>query len=148
MIKYNISYMAKNGLRTLMGANQGRFFKDTREDAEQWLHVILTNTGEDKLVEIYGKQVRGTFRVDAFSCYEHGDAKSVYIDEGPKEPCPRCGMMHAAGEYVARTDIPSYSRHGGVAYCPPDVTCTCGALLRHSVPLHKINTSGWVWRIL
>lgn len=145
-VKYNISFMDKNGLRTLCGINQGRFFKDTREAAEQAMRDIMANTGEDRLVEIYGKQAIGTFRVDAFECYDSGDAKGIYVDEGPKEPCPRCGMMHLAGEYVARPDLQNDQK--GMPHCPPDVQCTCGALLRHSVPLFKISKSGWVWRIL
>jgi len=146
MIKFNISFMDKNGLRTLSGPNQGRYFKDTREEAEKHLRDFLTNNSEERLADIYGKQAIGTFRVDEFDCYDHGDAKGIYVDIGPQEPCPRCGMMHLAGDYVARPDLKGVK--DGMPHCPPDVLCTCGALLRHSVPLFKVSMSGWVWRIL
>lgn len=81
MILYNISFMNKNGLRTLVGTNQGRFFKKTREEAESHLHDFLTNNTEERLASIYGAQSVGTFRVDPFDCYDHGDAKGIYVDD-------------------------------------------------------------------
>ena len=78
MIKYNISYIAKDGVRTLMGPAQGRYMKDTREEAKQCLKALMENS-EEKLIEIYGPQSRGTFRVDEFDCWDHGDPKSIYI---------------------------------------------------------------------
>jgi len=81
VILFNITCVAKDGRRTLCGPNQGRYFKATRAGAEQALRDTMANTGEDRLVEIYGKQSRGTFRVDAFDCYDHGDAKGIYVAE-------------------------------------------------------------------
>ena len=80
MIRFNVSFLNKDGDRVLMPPNQGRHFSDTREDKEAWLKACLENTGEEKLVSIFGEQARGTFRVDAFDCYENGDAKGVYVE--------------------------------------------------------------------
>ncbi len=63
-----------------------------------------------------------------------------------QEPCPRCKKLHAAGKYVARPDLREEGK--GMPYNAPDVTCSCGAVLRCSVPLFKVNASGWVWRIV
>lgn len=140
MIRYNTSYMAKNGLRTLCGPNQSRFFKNTREEAERALCDIMANTDEDRLVEIYGKQSLGTFRVDAFDCYDQGDAKYIYVDESS---CLRCGRAHIAGTYVTRPDLQKPDEC--MPYCP---MCPCGAQLRYSKMLYKDSKLGWEWRIL
>jgi hypothetical protein len=79
--RYNITCRLKNGLRGLFGCNQARFFHDTREEADGWLAAFFKNSGEDRLCSIAGEQARGTFRVDAFDCYENGDAKGIYVDE-------------------------------------------------------------------
>lgn len=80
-VLYNVSCVGKNGLRVLFGANQGRYMHETREGAETFLAAMMTNTGEDRLVDIMGEQARGTFRVDAFSCYASGDARGIYVDD-------------------------------------------------------------------
>jgi len=79
MIRYNITFVYKNGLRGLLGANQGRYFHDTRESAEAHLKAVLENNSEEKLLSICGEQAKGTFRVDPFDCYEKGDAKGIYV---------------------------------------------------------------------
>ena len=80
MIRYNITCINKAGHRVLAApANQGHYFYDTREAAQAWLDACFQNTGEDRLVSIWGEQSRGTFRVDAFDCYENGDAKGIYV---------------------------------------------------------------------
>lgn len=62
-------------------------------------------------------------------------------------PCPRCGEEHERGQYVERLEL-ALPNSKGKPYAPPDVQCDCGALLRHSVPVMKVNATGWVWRIL
>lgn len=80
-VLYNVSCVGKDGLRVLFGANQGRYMHETREGAETFLAALMTNTGEDRLVDIMGERARGTFRVDAFRCYASGDAKGIYVDD-------------------------------------------------------------------
>jgi hypothetical protein len=52
----------------------------TKEDAEAYLVTLFATNGEDRLVEVCGEQARGTFRVDPFDCYDHGDPKGIYVD--------------------------------------------------------------------
>lgn len=78
---FNVSFIDKNGLRTMLGPNQGRYMKATREEAETHLADLMRES-EERLVDICGTQSRGTFRVDAFTCYAHGDAVGIYVDEG------------------------------------------------------------------
>lgn len=81
MILFNLSFIDKNGLRTLVGPAQGRYMKLTREEAEGHLKDFLANNTEERLVSIFGKQAIGTFRVDAFDCWDHGDPKGIYVDD-------------------------------------------------------------------
>lgn len=77
---YQVTYIQKNGLRTILGAAQGRHMHHSKEAGEEFLVALLQNTGEDRLVSVFGEQSRGTFRVDAFECYDHGDPVSIYVD--------------------------------------------------------------------
>lgn len=79
---YNISFVDRDGLRKLVGPNQGRYFKATREEAAEHLAAFEGPTnGEERLASIFGRQAIGTFRVDAFECYDHGDAVGIYVRE-------------------------------------------------------------------
>lgn len=94
MILYGISFVDKLGLRCLLGPAQGRCMYRTREDAERDLEQLLQN-GEGRLVDVCGERSRGTFRVDAFDCYDHGDPKGIYVKEEEQEEdileCVACG---------------------------------------------------------
>jgi hypothetical protein len=79
-ILYNISFLNRDGLRTLFGSAQGRHMHATRRSAEQLLRDTFKNSGEDRLVEIFGVQARGTFRVDSFQCHDSGDPIGIYVD--------------------------------------------------------------------
>lgn len=81
MILYNVTFVDKLGLRTIVGPAQGRFMKKTREEAEQYLKDLIANNDEDRILSIYGQQSKGTFRVDPFDCYDHGDPKGIYVDD-------------------------------------------------------------------
>jgi hypothetical protein len=84
-------------------------------------------------------------------------------------PCPRCGKQHEKGEYRPQPgqaqkplgDLvvgkdgnphpPGHRLHGvrsGTPFGPDDVTCECGAVLRHTVPVFAVGPYGWHWRIL
>ncbi len=83
-------------------------------------------------------------------------------------PRPKCKRRHPAGDYVPRPELATRplgeltkDKHGdpypyghkfhgvryGTPFCPPDVACPCGALLRYTVPLFKVSSCGWEWRI-
>ena len=76
-IRFGITYIDTNGLRTLLGPAQGRYMM-TKEEAENAL-LDLMRESEDKLVSVCKPQSRGTFRVDAFNCYDHGDPMGIYV---------------------------------------------------------------------
>jgi hypothetical protein len=77
---WQVTYINKTGLRTLLGPAQGRHMFHSREDAEDFLEALANNTGFDRLAQIYGPQCVGTLRVDSFECYDHGDPVSIYVD--------------------------------------------------------------------
>lgn len=76
---YNITFTNRDGLRTIFGHAQARYMHDTREAAERHLADIMRNSGEPRLLDICGQQARGSFRVDAFECWDHGDPKGIYV---------------------------------------------------------------------
>jgi len=43
----------------------------------------MTNSGIARLLSVCGEQSVGTFRVDSFECYDHGDPKTIYVEETP-----------------------------------------------------------------
>ena len=85
MILYNLSFIAKNGLRTIVGPAQGRCMKATREEAETALRNLLANNSRERLVSVFGEQAIGTFRVDSFDCWDHGDPKGIYVVEDEED---------------------------------------------------------------
>ncbi len=78
------------------------------------------------------------------------------MSKGEEMPCPRCKKLHAVGDYGPRPELatkplgdeisPGGVRYG-TPYAPPDVTCECGAVLRHTVPIFATDPYGWHWRI-
>lgn len=82
-IRYNLSFVSpRTGLRTLVGPNQGRYFKDTREEAEVALAQMLANNGRARIESVFGAGTYDTFRVDSFECYLNGDATHIYVRGG------------------------------------------------------------------
>jgi hypothetical protein len=80
-VLFSTTYIDMSGLRVLTHARQGRYMQPTREAAEEALKNLLENNTEQRLADIYGPQSIGTFRVDAFECYEHGDP--IHLLEKP-----------------------------------------------------------------
>lgn len=78
-VLYNLSFVNRSSDRVMVGANQGRYMHESREACEAFLMAFLENNGAERLESIYGAQAMGTFRVDAFECYDHGDALSIYV---------------------------------------------------------------------
>ena len=78
---WNVTFINKHGLRTLFGPAQGRHMHETRDKAEEFLGSLMTNSGVARLLSICGEQSVGTFRVDSFECYDHGDPKTIYVEE-------------------------------------------------------------------
>lgn len=79
---YNLTFITASGARAMVGARQGRHMKATREEAESYLAEFLKNNSEERLVSVYGKASIGSFRVDPFECFDHGDPiRSIAPDE-------------------------------------------------------------------
>lgn len=75
-IRYAITYLAANGLRTLMFANQGRNHYDTKEQADRAL-LEYVHVGDLRAKVLHDRA--GTLEVRPVDCYEHGDAKGIYF---------------------------------------------------------------------
>lgn len=96
--RYVLTHLAKDGLRTLVNANQGRNHYDTREEAEHALEALAP-----QLRERLGMRA---LEVRATECYDHGDAVSVYSDTDFQEVtgtpfsavCCSCGRSLNAGD--------------------------------------------------
>jgi hypothetical protein len=80
-IRYAITHIGSDGLRSLALANQGRNHCATREEAEEKLRQILNPATNSKstLESVYGDLSK--MRVDAVECYGHGDACGSIIGE-------------------------------------------------------------------
>lgn len=57
-----------------------------------------------------------------------------------QEPCPQCNRLHTRGEYETRPN--------SIQVAPRDIHCSCGLILRWSVPIFKVTASGYVLRVL
>lgn len=78
VIRYQPTYLARTGLRTLLSVN-ARDMHETREGCVAWMQAMRENTGAERIAEIFGAQSLGTWRVDAVLCwYASGDAVSRY----------------------------------------------------------------------
>ena len=85
------------------------------------------------------------------------------MDKHQEMPCPRCGVMHAVGEFIPRPELATKPLgevmetaskaygipvRSGTPIAPADVNCTCGATLTVTVPFFATDPYGWHWRIL
>jgi hypothetical protein len=80
-VRFQVSYITRDGLRQLLVPAQGRRMFITLEGAEAWLGTFLVNNTRERLQSIYGEAAIGTFRVDAWECWSHGDPKGIFVDE-------------------------------------------------------------------
>lgn len=79
--RYGSTHIDRDGMRTLTGPNQGRYFDDTREAAEKRMSEVMNNNSTDRIADVWGAQSLGTFEVRAITCYENGDACGIYFPE-------------------------------------------------------------------
>jgi hypothetical protein len=75
MIRYAITHVNKDGMRTLTFANQGRNLYETREIAEASVDLL-----KDSLREKVLGDMADTLEVRQVDCYESGDAKGIFFD--------------------------------------------------------------------
>lgn len=76
---FAITHINNEGHRLLSFANQGRNHYDTRELAESKLAALLKYNSEAELKNGFGPNF-STLAVSEVECYEHGDAKGIYLD--------------------------------------------------------------------
>lgn len=81
MIRYAITKLDADGLRTLATSNRGQYFKGTEEEAKASLQALLSNNDERTLSSSYGKDFRTTLQVRPLECYPNGDAKQIFFEE-------------------------------------------------------------------
>lgn len=75
MTRWVVTYVGADGLRTLVYANQGRNFKLTKTEAEDWLSAFV---GEHRNRLAHGRPE--TLEVRPVECYLNGDAVGIYFD--------------------------------------------------------------------
>ncbi len=61
--------------------------------------------------------------------------------------CPHCKQVHEFGPYVPKLKTDKDGKQL-TEFGPEDVTCSCGAILRHFVPVFKQSESGAIWAII
>ena len=82
VIRYVITYMNHEDTRRLIGPPWGSRTRATEEEAAELLHNVLTNNSEAALVDAYGPQSVGTFKVSPCECWPgHFDAKDTVFDD-------------------------------------------------------------------
>jgi len=86
MIQFTLTHLGKDGLRTLVFANQGRNFYSTREAAE-----IALGLFERDLTVKLGFQA---IEVRAVECWDNGDAKGIYFDTPAESE-----VLHGQSQY-------------------------------------------------
>jgi hypothetical protein len=89
-VRWAVTVMGRDGLRTLMSANQGRNFRDDQRSAQIYLEAVTGNNSRDTLRQLYGDNPG--FQVRPVECWvmrdgngnptgETGDARGVYFDD-------------------------------------------------------------------
>lgn len=76
VIRYVVTHVNKDGMRTLAHAMQGRCTYATPEEAQAWIDAATKQNGE-RLKEFYGLPLE----VRPVECYEgHHDPKTCWFD--------------------------------------------------------------------
>lgn len=70
---FAITYIGQHGMRTLAFANQGRNHYETREQADEFLELYKPDLA-GRISNHHSLEVREV------TCYDHGDAVSIYFD--------------------------------------------------------------------
>lgn len=141
MKRYAITHMSrKTGLRTLSLPNQGRNHSDSRQEAEGHLSALQ---GPDGLCRVMDPQEFLTLRVDEIECYDHGDARGIYV-QGPTAHAscqPDCDW-HPEGPRDAGELPPIHFWRGGAVHAK---TVECGKpkhLVEHTEDLGAVTCPG------
>jgi len=78
VIRYVVTHIGKDGMRTLIGPAQGRCTYATQEQAEEYKTAVLSNNSMDTLKSMYGFPLE----VRPCRCWPlHFDPKEIYFDD-------------------------------------------------------------------
>lgn len=83
LIRYVVTHIGKDGLRTMTWPHQGRHTHATPEEARKAMAALL-NVGVNRndIPGVYGEQAVGTFEVRPVEVYPgHHDPKTRYFEE-------------------------------------------------------------------
>ena len=76
-IRYVVTHIDRNGMRTLAHAAQGRHTYATPELAQAWIDAAMIENREQRLAQFFGLPLL----VRAVECYDgHHDPVRVYFD--------------------------------------------------------------------
>lgn len=79
VVRYVPTYINRDGMRTLMGAAQGRETYATPEEAQAWLDAVTTTNSSTQLAAVFGDRPR--FEVRPVECFPHHfDPKTIWFD--------------------------------------------------------------------
>lgn len=79
VVRHVGTYINKDGMRTLMGAAQGRNTFATAAEAQAWIDAVNSNNGSDTLRQVWGDNPQ--FEVRECPCYPgHFDPQNVWFD--------------------------------------------------------------------
>jgi len=79
--RFVVTFINRNGMRTILGPVQGRNTFATRSEAADWVAAIVGGNASYRLAEIYGAQAVGSFEPRAVACYPgHHDPTTVWFD--------------------------------------------------------------------
>lgn len=85
-LQYPIRYAIANDKGKLIHAAQGRFMRETREEAQKYLDAIIKNNSPEVLEMTYNCEP-GHLEVRAFRCYPgHFDPTGIYALDKEEEP--------------------------------------------------------------
>jgi hypothetical protein len=105
VIRYAVTHINRDGMRTLTRANQGRNHFVNKEQAEQWIQTVYGNTPEATIRQVYGPQALGTFEVRPVECYSHGDAIGIFFKESSHDLEKEWDRLDSTGQYNQQRTI-------------------------------------------
>lgn len=76
--RYVATFVRPDGMRTLMGASQGRNTFATEQEAKAWIDAVLANNSATTIRQVWGPNPR--FEVRACECWPvHFDPVNVWF---------------------------------------------------------------------
>lgn len=78
--RYVATVIDREGMRTLMTAQQGQYTYATVEECQQWIDAVIRNNSVELFTSVWGQQAIGTIEVRPCKCYPgHFDPVGIYF---------------------------------------------------------------------